>query len=87
MSRQLYRSVRLLILAVALLAFTAPNLLSPPSVSWADVGELPEAGGLVTPGDKTGEIRMASERVVFAVRPNDGTFTQPEAQYYAHVTA
>jgi len=87
MSRQLYRSVRLLILAVALLAFTAPNLLSPPSVSWADVGELPEPGGLVTPGDKTDEIRMASETVVFAVRPNDETFEEKDVEYYAHVTA
>jgi len=51
------------------------------------VGELPEPGGLITPGDKTDQIRMKSEKVVFSVRPNDGTFTQPEAQYYAHVTA
>ncbi len=87
MLRQSFQSFRLLVLAVVLLTLTVPNLLSPYNISWADVGELPEAGGLVTPGDKTGEIRMASERVVFAVRPNDGTFTQPEAQYYAHVTA
>jgi hypothetical protein len=87
MFRQSFRSFRLLILAVGLLALATPNLLCPPSVSWADVGELPEPGGLVTPGDMTHDIRMASERVVFAVRPNDGTFTQPEVQYYAHVTA
>ena len=87
MFRRSLRSFRLLILAVALLALTAPNLLSPHSVSWADVGELPEAGGLVTPGDKTDEIRMASERVVFAVRPNDGTFEQVGVEYYAQVTA
>ena len=87
MVQQLFRSFRLLILAVALLAATAPNLVFPHSVSWADVGELPEPGGLVTSGDKTDEIRMVSESVVFSVRPNDGTFTQPEVEYYAHVTA
>lgn len=75
----------LLILAIMLLA--APDLLSPHSVSWADVGELPETGGLVTPGDKTDEIRMKSERVVFSVRPDDGTFEAEGAEYYAHVTA
>jgi hypothetical protein len=87
MSQQLFRSVRLLILTVVLLALTAPNLLSPNSVSWADVGELPEVGGLVTPGDKTDEIRMKSESVLFSVQPNDGTFEQPEVEYYSQVTA
>jgi len=87
MFQQLFRSFRMLILAVALLALTAPNLLSPHSVSWADVGELPETGGLVTPGDKTDDIRMASETVVFSVRPNDGTFEEKGVEYYAHVTA
>jgi len=87
MSQQLFRSIRWLFRAVVLLTLTAPNLLSPGSVGWADVGELPEAGGLVTPGDKTDEIRMASEKVVFAVRPNDGTFEQVGVEYYAQVTA
>jgi hypothetical protein len=87
MFQQLSYSVRSVILVVALLALTAPNLLSPTSVSWADVGELPEAGGLVTPGDKTDEIRMKSESVLFSVRPNDGTFEQVGVEYYAQVTA
>jgi hypothetical protein len=86
MFQQLFRSVRSLILAVVLLTLTAPNLLSPHSVSWADVGELPEPGGLVTPGDKTDEIRMKSESVLFSVQPNDGTFWE-SAECYAHVTA
>ncbi|MGC9334579.1 MAG: hypothetical protein ACP5JJ_10550 [Anaerolineae bacterium] len=30
---------------------------------------------------------MASERVVFSVRPNDGTFEQVGVAYYAQVTA
>ena len=34
----------------------------------------------MTPGDKTDEIRMKSESVLFSVRPNDGTFAEPEAQ-------
>ena len=87
MLRQSFRSVCLLILAVALLALTAPNLLFLHSVSWADVGELPEPGGLVTPGDKTDEIRMKSESVLFSVRPNDGTFEQVGVEYYAQVAA
>jgi hypothetical protein len=84
---ELLRNFRFLTLAVALLALTASNLLSPGSVAWADVGELPEPGGLATPGDKTDDIRMASERVVFAVKPNDGTFEETGVEYYAHVTA
>ena len=79
------RQLFLLILAASLLA--APDLLSPHQVSWADVGELPYPGGLVTPGDKTDEIRMESESVLFSIRPDDGTFAEWEAEYYAHVTA
>ncbi len=85
MSKNLLPRALIAFLAAALLA--APELLSPNNSGWADVGELPEPGGLVTPGDKTDEIRMKSESVLFSVRPNDGTFAQPEALYYAHVTA
>jgi len=87
MSRKSLRSIRFLMLAVALLAATAPNLLSPAGDSWADVGELPEPGGVITPGDKTDEIRMASESVVFAVKLDDGTFAGEDTRHYAHVTA
>jgi hypothetical protein len=80
-----FRQVFLLILVASLLA--VPDLLSPHHAGWADVGELPEPGGLVTPGDKTDEIRMKSESVLFSVQPDDGTFAEQEAQYYAHVTA
>ncbi len=80
-----FRQLFLLILAASLLV--APGLLSPHQVSWADVGELPYPGGLVTPGDKADEIRMKSESVLFSVRPDDGTFAEQEAQYSAHVTA
>jgi hypothetical protein len=73
--------------AAALLAATVLGLLFSTNVVRADVGELPEPGGLVTPGDKTDEIRMASEVVLFAVRPDDGTFEQEGGEIYAHVTA
>ena len=85
MSKRVFSRVLLALLAASLLA--ASDLLSPREASFADVGELPEPGGLVTPGDKTDEIRMKSESVLFSVRPNDGTFPQEEAEYYAHVTA
>ncbi len=85
MSRKWIRGTFLAIVAAALLA--APELLSPRNAGWADVGELPEPGGLVTPGDKTDEIRMKSESVLFSVRPEDGTFAGQYATYYAHVTA
>lgn len=84
MSRRLLLRVTVAFVAAALMA--VPGLV-PRRASWADVGELPEPGGLVTPGDKTDEIRMQSESVLFSVRPNDGTFAQPEAEYFAHVTA
>ena len=87
MFQRSFRSIRFLILTAALLAAIAPDLLSPHSVSWADVGEMPLPGGLVTPGDKTDEIRMESESVLFSIRPDDGTFAEWEAEYYAHVTA
>jgi hypothetical protein len=81
LSRLFFRAA-LALVATALLAI--PGLVTR-QASWADVDELPEPGGLVTPGDKTDEIRMKSESVLFSVRPNDGTFL--DAQYYAHVTA
>ena len=84
MSRSPFLRVFLAFLTAALLA--VPDLLSPQQAGWADVGELPEPGGLVTPGDKTDEIRMKSESVLFSVRPNDGTFPGGGA-CYAHVTA
>ena len=85
MSRHLLLRLTLALLVAALLA--TPDLLSPRNSGWADVGEVPEPGGLVTPGDKTDEIRMKSESVLFSVRPEDGTFAGQDATYYAHVTA
>ncbi len=62
--------------------------LSVASATEADVGELPVPGGVVAPGDKTQDIQMADEDVVFKVMKNDSAFAdKPQTTHYAHVTA
>jgi len=85
--RTSFWTVRSILAVAALCALLAPSWLAPRQTADADVGELPEPGGLVSPGDKTDQIRMKSEKVVFSVRPNDGTFAEFVAECYAHVTA
>lgn len=55
----------------------------------ADVGEVPSPGGLITPGDKTSEISMKKEKVVFRVSPpvqkGEGKYVYTTVS--AHVTA
>ncbi|MEA1936553.1 MAG: hypothetical protein U9N04_00370 [Patescibacteria group bacterium] len=78
---------RSVILAVSfVLILTALSQFNLPIAS-ADVGEAPDPGGLITPGNKIDGIEMKAEKVVFEVKKNDdGTFNE-NTSCYAYVTA
>ncbi|MBU0975831.1 MAG: DUF4424 family protein [Patescibacteria group bacterium] len=82
--------------AILITPLVALTLLSfSHSSSYADVGEVPEEGGVITPGDKTDKIEMKKEKVVFEIKKHDinSPFYDAEVdnldyiQNYAHVTA